>query len=213
MMHPSPLTPPRVHGDPSPSRVVILISGSGTNLQAIVDAVDKGELAAVIPLVVSNRKAAYGLIRAQERGIPTLYFPLKPYRDAGKSRQQYDADLAAEIQRVEPDLIVLAGWLHILSAAFLNQFPNRVINLHPALPGQFDGVQAIERAFAAYQRGEIEHSGCMVHLAIPEVDAGPVVAQTIVPIQPEDTLADFAARMHEAEHELTVEAIRLMLEQ
>lgn len=200
---------------PSPSlpRLVILISGSGTNLQAIVDAVARGELAAVIPLVVSNRQAAYGLVRAQEAGIPSLYFPLKPYRDAGKSRQQYDADLAAEIQRVEPDLIVLAGWMHILSAAFLNQFPNRVINLHPALPGHFDGVQAIERAFAAYQRGEIEHSGCMVHLAIPEVDAGPVVAQAIVPIQPDDSLADFAARMHEAEHELIVEAIQFMLEQ
>jgi formyltetrahydrofolate-dependent phosphoribosylglycinamide formyltransferase len=190
-----------------------LISGSGTNLQAIVDAVDRGELAAVIPLVVSNRQAAYGLVRAQEAGIPSLYFPLKPYRDAGKSRQQYDADLAAEIQRVEPDLIVLAGWMHILSAAFLNQFPNRVINLHPALPGHFDGVQAIERAFAAYQRGAIEHSGCMVHLAIPEVDAGPVVAQAIVPIRPDDSLADFAARMHEAEHELIVEAIQFMLEQ
>jgi formyltetrahydrofolate-dependent phosphoribosylglycinamide formyltransferase len=190
-----------------------LISGSGTNLQAIVDAVDRGELAAVIPLVVSNRQAAYGLVRAQEAGIPSLYFPLKPYRDAGKSRQQYDADLAAEIQRVEPDLIVLAGWMHILSAAFLNQFSNRVINLHPALPGHFDGVQAIERAFAAYQRGAIEHSGCMVHLAIPEVDAGPVVAQAIVPIRPDDSLADFAARMHEAEHELIVEAIQFMLEQ
>lgn len=200
---------------PSPSlpRLVILISGSGTNLQAIVDAVDRGELAAVIPLVVSNRQAAYGLVRAQEAGIPSLYFPLKPYRDAGKSRQQYDADLAAEIQRVEPDLIVLAGWMHILSAAFLNQFSNRVINLHPALPGHFDGVQAIERAFAAYQRGAIEHSGCMVHLAIPEVDAGPVVAQAIVPIRPDDSLADFAARMHEAEHELIVEAIQFMLEQ
>jgi len=121
--------------------------------------------------------------------------------------------LAAEIQRVEPDLIVLAGWMHILSAAFLNQFSNRVINLHPALPGHFDGVQAIERAFAAYQRGAIEHSGCMVHLAIPEVDAGPVVAQAIVPIRPDDSLADFAARMHEAEHELIVEAIQSMLEQ
>jgi formyltetrahydrofolate-dependent phosphoribosylglycinamide formyltransferase len=208
MTRPSPLAPRS-----SPPRLVILISGSGTNLQAIIDALARGELAAVIPLVVSNRKAAYGLVRAQEAGIPTLYFPFKPYRDAGESRQQYDADLAAEIQRVRPDLIVLAGWMHILSAALLNQFPNRVINLHPALPGHFDGVQAIERAFAAYQRGKIEHSGCMVHRVIPEVDAGPVVVQTIVPIQTEDTLADFAARMHEAEHELIVKAIRLMLEQ
>jgi folate-dependent phosphoribosylglycinamide formyltransferase PurN len=101
--------------------------------------------------------------------------------------------------------------MHILSPAFLRQFANRVINLHPALPGQFDGTHAIERAFDAYRRGEIEHSGCMVHLAIPEVDAGPVVAQRSVPILPEDTLEDFATRMHAAEHELIVEAVQVML--
>jgi formyltetrahydrofolate-dependent phosphoribosylglycinamide formyltransferase len=150
-------------------------------------------------------------VRAQEADIPTLYFPFKLYREAGKSREHYDADLAAKIQQVEPDLIVLAGWMHILSPAFLRQFTNRIINLHPALPGQFDGTQAIERAFAAYQQSKIEHSGCMVHLAIPEVDAGPVVAQRIVPILPEDTLEDFATRMHAAEHELIMEAVQVML--
>jgi formyltetrahydrofolate-dependent phosphoribosylglycinamide formyltransferase len=193
-------------------KIVVMVSGSGTNLQAILDAVEGGRVTAVISLVVSNRQAAYGLVRAQEAGIPTLYFPLKPYRDAGTSRDQYDADLAIEIQKVAPDLIVLSGWMHILNAAFIKQFPNRIINQHPALPGQFDGTHAIERAFEAYQRGEIEHSGCMVHLAIPEVDAGPVVAQTIVPIRPEDTLADFATRMQTAEHGLIVAAVQLMLE-
>ncbi|MCB8943313.1 MAG: phosphoribosylglycinamide formyltransferase [Ardenticatenaceae bacterium] len=192
-------------------RIVVMVSGSGSNLQAIMEAVGGEEITAVISLVVSNRKDAYGLVRAQQANIPTLYFPFKPYREAGKSREQYDADLAAEVQKAAPDLIVLAGWMHILSAAFLNQFPNRVINLHPALPGQFDGTQAIERAFAAYQQGEIEHSGCMMHLAIPEVDAGPVVAQRLVPILPEDTLADFEARMHTAEHDLIVEAVQIML--
>jgi folate-dependent phosphoribosylglycinamide formyltransferase PurN len=101
--------------------------------------------------------------------------------------------------------------MHILSPAFLRQFTNRIINLHPALPGQFDGTQAIARAFAAYQQSKIEHSGCMVHLAIPEVDAGPVVAQRSVPILPEDTLEDFATRMHAAEHELIMEAVQVML--
>lgn len=189
-----------------------MVSGSGTNLQAILDAVGDGRITAVIPLVVANRKDAYGLVRAQAAAIPTRYFPLKPYRDAGQSREQYDADLAVEIQKVEPDLIVLAGWMHIFGPAFLNQFPQQVINLHPALPGQFDGTQAIERAFAAYQRGEISHSGCMVHLAISAVDAGPVIAQRVVPILPEDALADFAARMHQAEHELIVAAVQQMLQ-
>jgi formyltetrahydrofolate-dependent phosphoribosylglycinamide formyltransferase len=198
-------------------RIVVMISGSGTNLQAILDAVcdrvtvANGRLRAAIVLVISNRKAAYGLVRAENAGIPTLYFPLKPYLEAGKSRQAYDADLAAQLKSYRPDLIVLAGWMHILSPAFLDEFPQQVINLHPALPGQFAGTQAIERAFAAYQIGEIAHSGCMVHAVIPEVDAGRVIAQTIVPIQPQDSLADFEVRMHAAEHQLIVRAIQLAL--
>jgi formyltetrahydrofolate-dependent phosphoribosylglycinamide formyltransferase len=192
-------------------RIVVMISGSGTNLQAILDAVGNGRLRASVVLVVSNRKTAYGLVRAENAGIPTLYFPLKPYQAAGKSRQQYDADLAAQIKPYRPDLIVLAGWMHILSPAFLEQFPEQVINLHPALPGQFAGTQAIERAFAAFQQGEINHSGCMVHTVIPEVDAGRVIAQAEVPIYPQDSLADFAARMHAAEHQLIIRAIQLAL--
>ena len=191
------------------SRIVVLISGSGTNLQALIDAVDAGELPATISLVVSNRKKAFGLERAEKAAIPTLYFPLKPYKMAGKGRERYDADLAEIVLAQEPDLIVLAGWMHVLSPAFLNQFPNHVINLHPALPGQFVGTHAIDRAFAAYQQGEVTHSGCMVHVVIPEVDAGPVLATAVVPILPEDLLADFEARMHEAEHQLIVKATKL----
>jgi formyltetrahydrofolate-dependent phosphoribosylglycinamide formyltransferase len=192
-------------------RIVLLVSGSGTNLQALIDAVENGRLAAEIVLVVSNRKAAYGLVRAAQAGIETLYWPLRPYRDAGKSREQYDADLAAKIAGYHPDLIVLAGWMHILSPAFLDHFPGRVLNLHPALPGQFAGTHAIERAYEAFRRGEIDHSGCMVHLAIPEVDAGAVVVQAVVPILPDDSLADFEARMHAAEHRLIVAAVQKML--
>lgn len=194
-------------------RIIVMISGSGTNLQAIIDAVGNGRLRAAIVLVVSNRKAAYGLVRAENAGLPTLYFPLKPYLEAGKSRQAYDADLAMQLKAYRPDLIVLAGWMHILSPAFLEQFPQQVINLHPALPGQFAGTHAIERAFAAYQMGEIDHSGCMVHTVIPEIDAGRVIVQTIVPVQPQDSLADFEARMHAAEHQLIVQAIKLAVSQ
>ncbi len=189
----------------------MFISGSGSNLQAIIDAVQSGELNVDIAIVVSNRKAAYGLVRAAENGIPTFYHPLKPYRDAGKGREEYEADLAERVRPLQPDLIVLAGWMHVLGAGFLNQFPNRVINLHPALPGQFAGTHAIERAYEAYQRGEISHSGCMVHLTIPEVDAGPVITQATVPIYPEDTLEQFEARMHSAEHAIMVEAIHHQL--
>lgn len=188
-------------------RLVVMISGSGTNLQAVLDAAARRELPASVVLVVSNRREAYGLVRAQRAGVPTLYFPLQRFRDAGKTREAYDAALAAAIQPHAPDLIVLAGWMHVLSPAFLNQFSNRVINLHPALPGQFAGMRAIERAYEAFQRGEISHSGCMMHRVVPEVDAGPVIGQTIVPIYSQDTLADFEARMHAAEHALIVAAV------
>jgi formyltetrahydrofolate-dependent phosphoribosylglycinamide formyltransferase len=187
-------------------RVVVLISGSGSNLQALIDASNRGDLGAEIVLVVSNRREAYGLIRAQEAEIPTFYFPLKPYKEDGRGREAYDADLAALIADAKPDLIVLAGWMHVLSPAFLDRFPNRVINLHPALPGTFAGTHGIERAFEAWQQGAITQSGCMVHYAIPEVDAGAVIGTRIVPFQPGDTLESYAVRMHAAEHELIVEA-------
>ena len=192
--------------------LVILISGSGTNLQAIIDSIESDNLKAKIALVVSNRKAAYGLTRAETHQIPTLYFPLKPYTDAGKSREDYDADLAARATDCEPTLIVLAGWMHIVTPAFLDPFPNRVINLHPALPGQFSGTHAIERAFEAYQRGEISASGCMMHYVIPEVDAGKVITTAMVPFKEGDTLKVYEERMHMAEHRLIVEGIGLVLE-
>ncbi len=194
-----------------PPRMIVLISGSGSNLQALIDATRDRKLAADIVLVVSNRQAAYGLERARSAGIESLYFPLKPYRTAGESREVYDADLAGNLKSYEPDLIILAGWMHILSPVFLNQFSGQVINLHPALPGQFDGVGAIERAYDAYQRGEIDHTGCMVHYVIPEVDAGPVVARTILHFKEGESLDDFETRMHAAEHKLIVHASQIAL--
>ncbi|MFN8562853.1 MAG: phosphoribosylglycinamide formyltransferase [Anaerolineae bacterium] len=195
-----------------PARLVVLISGSGTNLQAILDAIARGELDAQVALVVSNRKAAYGLVRAAEAGVPTLYFPLKPYTDAGQSREAYDRDLAERVSGCAPDVVVLAGWMHVFSAAFLNCFPRRVINLHPALPGLFPGIDAIARTFDAHQRGEVAVGGCMVHYVIPEVDAGEVIGQAEVPFEPGDTLDSFEARLHAAEHRLLVQSLKRVLE-
>jgi len=192
--------------------LVVLISGSGTNLQAIIDAIENETLKAKIVLVVSNRKAAYGLVRAEQHQIPTLYFPLKTYTDAGKSREEYDADLAARIKAYEPTLVVLAGWMHIVTPAFLDPFQNQIINLHPALPATFPGTHAIERAFEAYQHGEIHESGCMIHHVIPEIDAGEVIATATVPFQEGDTLETYEERMHKAEHGLIVKGIGLALE-
>ena len=192
-------------------RLAVLISGSGTNLQAIIDAIAAGRLEAQIALVVSNRCEAFGLVRAAQAGIPTLYLPFKPYREAGHPRAAYDADLAAQVRACAPDLVVLAGWMHVLSPAFLDRFPGRVLNLHPALPGQFAGTHAIQRAYEAFQRGEIDHTGVMVHWVVPEVDAGPVVASAQVPIYPGDSLDDLEARIHAVEHWLLVDAIKTAL--
>ncbi len=193
-------------------RLVVLISGSGTNLQAIIDAINEGHLSAEIACVISNRKAAYGLERARMAGIPTLYFPLKPYKEDGRGRDQYDLDLADCIRPYQPDVVVLAGWMHILSAGFLERVGTTVINLHPALPDTFPGTHAIERAYEAYQRGDIEASGCMIHHVVPEVDAGPVIVQAVVPFHDGDTLEAYETRMHEAEHRIIVEALRHLAE-
>src|SRR5262249_12669401 len=145
-------------------------------------------------------------------GLPTLYFPLKHYTDSGRSREAYDRDLAVQLMPHRPDVIVLAGWMHVFSPAFLDRFPSRVINLHPALPGTFAGTHAIQRAFEAFQHSEIVESGCMVHVVVPQVDAGPVIAQSSVPIFASDSLETFETRMHEAEHKLIVQALQRFVE-
>ncbi len=189
------------------TRIAILVSGFGSNLQAILDAVEADKLPGVeAALVVSNRREAYGVQRAIQRGVPVVYFPLAPYTRAGRPRQDYDADLAALVGAFGVTWVVLAGWMHVLSDAFLRHF--RVVNLHPALPGAFPGTHAIQRAYEAYQRGEIAHTGVMVHL-VPDagVDAGPVVLQEAVPIHPQDSLDDLEARIHAVEHELLMQAL------
>jgi formyltetrahydrofolate-dependent phosphoribosylglycinamide formyltransferase len=191
-----------------PTKLAVFISGNGSNLQALIDAIRMRVLQAEISLVVSNRQDAFGLERAARAGIPTQVHALKPYRDAGRSREEYDADLAALVAPYRPDWIVLAGWLHILSSTFLRQFPYRVVNLHPALPGQFPGLHAIEKAFAAFQAGKIRKTGCMVHLVPDEaVDAGPVIGTADVPMYPTDTLESLTRRMHQAEHTLLVQSM------
>ena len=186
-------------------RLVVLVSGHGSNLQAILDACASGELPAQVAAVISNKGEAYGLERARLAGIPAIYHP-KP---KDQERRAYDAGLADLAATYQPDWVVLAGWMRLLSDDFLGRFPGRVVNLHPALPGTFPGTEAIPRAFAAFQRGEIQHTGVMVHLVPDEgVDSGPVLAQEAVPIRPEDTLEALEARVHAMEHRLLVEALK-----
>jgi len=195
------------------SKIVVLISGNGSNLQALIDNVTSGDLEAEIAAVVSNKADAYGLIRAQEAGIPTEVLDLKEVLSDGGNREGYDIELAGLVAAYEPDLIVLAGWMLILGKGFLDRFPNKVINLHPAMPGAFAGTRAIERAHAAFQRGEIKRTGVMVHRVIPEVDAGPVVTMEPVPIFPGESVDELEERVHEVEHNLIVAAVALVLGQ
>lgn len=188
----------------SPARLVVLISGSGSNLQAILDACADGRLPAKVVLVVSNRPEAYGLERAARAGIPSLAVR----KENDQDRRSYDLALVRQVMDYRPDWIILAGWMRLLSDAFLNAFPGRVINLHPALPNTFPGTHAIERALDAFRRGEITHTGVMVHLVPDEgVDCGPVLGYEVVPIEPADTLEMLETRVHQVEHRLFVETL------
>lgn len=161
-----------------------------------------GRLDAEVGVVVANRREAYGLVRAEQAGIATVCLERRP----GEPRSDYDVRLAAVVSEHRPDLVVLAGWMRILTTTFVESFP--VINLHPALPGTFPGANAIEEAFAAFAAGSIDRSGVMIHW-VPDagVDSGPVIVSAEVPFEPDDTLDSFAARVHSTEHRAIVDGI------
>jgi phosphoribosylglycinamide formyltransferase-1 len=184
-------------------RLALLVSGNGSNLQAVLSASAAGELPAEVAVVVSNVPDAYALERSAAAGVPTVVVE----RLAGESRTEYDARLAAAVAPYRPDLVVLAGWMRILTSTFVSAFD--VINLHPALPGELPGTHAIERAWQEALAGERTASGVMVHRVPDEgVDCGPVLASASVQIRLDDTFDTFAARIHETEHRLLVDVLR-----
>jgi phosphoribosylglycinamide formyltransferase 1 len=186
-------------------RLVVLVSGNGSNLQAILDASNSDDFPAKVCAVISNKADAYGLERARMAGIPVLVMEKVIEQD----RRMYDAHLAEIVAGFSPDWVVLAGWMRILTSAFLDRFPDRVLNLHPALPGTFPGTHAIERAYEAWQKGEIEKTGVMVHLVPDEgVDVGPVLEALEILFLPDESLEKFERRVHETEHRLLVETLK-----
>jgi phosphoribosylglycinamide formyltransferase-1 len=190
------------------SRLVVLISGNGSNLQAVLDACTSGELPASVVSVISNKADAYGLVRAENAGIEAIHFP----KIENETRQDYDKRLADFLTTKHPSYIILAGWMRILSSAFLNHFPNRVINIHPALPNTFPGTHAIEKAYESYQRGEITQTGVMIHLVPDEgVDDGPLLAKQEINFIQDESLEDFESRVHQTEHKLLVKTLKELL--
>ena len=186
-------------------RIAVLISGNGSNLQALIDRSADGTLDAEVVVVVSNRGDAYGLERASRVGIPTEVVRLRDH--VASWRAGFDVAVADVVAGYEPDLVVLAGWMLVIGEGFLDRFPNKVINLHPALPGAFPGTHAIERAHEAFHRGEIKHTGVMVHGVIPEIDAGPVIVTEQVPIFNGESVDQLEERVHQVEHNLIVAAV------
>jgi phosphoribosylglycinamide formyltransferase-1 len=189
------------------ARLVVLASGSGSNLAAIMAACDEGRLDAEVVAVISDREGAFALERARRAGIDHHHVPV-----AGRERADYDATLAGLVDLYSPHWVVLAGWMRILTMSFLGVFPDRVVNLHPALPGRFAGVRAIERAWEAGQAGEVDRTGVMVHLVPDEgVDDGPVLGTVELALRRDESLDELTARVHAAEHALLVDVLESLV--
>ncbi|WKE66906.1 phosphoribosylglycinamide formyltransferase [Gallaecimonas kandeliae] len=173
-------------------RIVVLISGSGSNLQAIIDACSAGNLQAQVVGVVSNKGDAYGLERAAKAGIETLVLSHKGFGD----RESYDAALVEAVNGFEPDLVVLAGFMRILTPVFVGAFEGRLLNIHPSLLPKYKGLHTHQRAL---DEGDAEH-GVSVHFVTAELDGGPVIAQAKVAIEAGDDADSLAQKVHRQEH-------------
>lgn len=185
--------------------LVILISGNGSNFQCVVDAINEGKLDYSISLVISNRKNAFGLERAKRANIPSLYLPFKKNEE---KRENYDEKLALEIKKINPSYIFCLGFLHILSEGFVRQFENKLLNLHPALPNTFVGLDCIEKQYNAMMKDEIAECGVMCHYVDFGVDTGKVIATKKISFDKRQTLDIFEKNVHKAEHELVLEVLR-----
>lgn len=181
-------------------RFGVLVSGTGSNLQAILDAIAAGSLAASVSCVISNRPEVKALERARAANVPALTIPHRDF----PTREAFDAALVRALEEAGVDWIVLAGFMRVLTPVFLNAFAGRIINIHPALLPAFPGVNAAKQAFDY----GVKITGCTVHFVDGGVDTGKIIAQQAVPVEPKDDLAALEARIHRAEHQLFVQVLR-----
>ncbi len=182
----------------------VLISGSGTNLQAIIDAVEEKRLDAIIRVVVSNREDAFGLVRAKKHNILTEVLDHRKFT----SREDYDRALIEILQARQVELVILAGFMRLLSPLFVKTFSNRIMNIHPALLPAFPGLH-VQRKAAEHG---VRFSGCTVHFVNEECDQGPIIIQAVVPVFPDDTEESLSARILKEEHHIYPRAIQLYSE-
>lgn len=183
-------------------RVAILISGRGSNMQALVEAARAPDYPAEIALVISNRPDAPGLSWAQEQGLLTLVLDHKRY----ESREHFEGQLQSLLDLSKIDLIALAGFMRLMTAGFVNRWQGRMINIHPSLLPSFKGLDTHRQALDA----GVRVSGCTVHFVVPEMDAGPIIGQAAVPVLPSDVAETLAARVLEAEHRLYPRMLALL---
>jgi len=178
----------------------VLVSGNGSNLQAILDAIAAGVVAAEVRVVISNRADAYAVARAQLAGVEAVVIPHRDY----PTREAFDQELIRTLQRSGVEWVVLAGFMRVLSPEFIQAFPGRILNIHPALLPSFPGTHAIRQALVH----GVKITGCTVHFVNEGVDSGRIIAQRAIPVLPEDDEESLAERMHHAEHQLFVEVLR-----
>ena len=181
----------------------ILLSGRGSNFEAIADNIDAGRLAAKISIVISNRADAGGIESARRRRLNALVIPSK-----GRQREEHDRDVVAALRQANVDLVILAGYMRLLSPWFIQQFPQRILNIHPSLLPAFPGLEAQKQAFDY----GVQISGCSVHFVDEHLDHGPIIVQRAVPVLPDDDEHTLAARILEQEHKAYTEAIRIVIE-
>jgi phosphoribosylglycinamide formyltransferase 1 len=188
----------------SPLPIGVLISGSGTNLQAIIDAIERHELTAAIRVVISNRPDAYGLVRAQKHRLATVVVDHKEF----SSREAFEGELVKALHAHGVELVVLAGFMRVLTSSFIRTFPQHIVNIHPALLPAFPGTHGQRQAL---QYG-VKIAGATVHFVDEQTDHGPIIAQAAVPVYPDDTEESLSTRILAQEHKILPHAIQLFAE-
>ncbi len=200
----SPISIPTTTERP-PLILGIMASGSGSNFEAVAEAIDRGNLNAKIAVLIHNKPEIKAIDRAQSRGIPTVFID----RHAYPTRAELDGAIVKTLQTYEVECVVMAGWMLVITQVLLDAYPDRVVNIHPSLLPSFRGIRAIEQALAA----GVKITGCTVHLVSLEVDAGPILVQAAVPVLPDDTAATLHARVQIQEHQILPQAIEILARQ